>query len=270
MPAIRVEKLHKHFDKTHVLRGLDFEIKPGEGVILLGANGCGKSTLMRCLTGLTPASSGSIWINDQCIQTLPRRQVNRVRRGVGVVFQKFNLVGNLSVFQNVLYGAIGRCRWGVLGAMSPFASTEERDKAMACLERVNLADKAGQRAENLSGGQQQRVAIARMLMQEPRIVLADEPIASLDPKSGMEVMNLLWDVVDERGLTLMCTLHQLDIALDFGKRFLGMKAGRVEIDAPRSAVDKAMLNTLYQGDVRVDGATNIDIQPAAELAATGS
>lgn len=253
MTAIRVQSLHKHFDKVHVLRGLNFEVNTGEGVILLGANGCGKSTMMRCLNGLTKADEGQIHINGVCVQSASRKQLRQVRRQVGVVFQQFNLVNNLSVFQNVLFGAIGRQRWGLMGAMAPLANAEERDKAMACLERVSLADKASQRAESLSGGQQQRVAIARMLMQEAEIVLADEPIASLDPKSGREVMDLLWDVVRERGMTVICTLHQLDVALEYGERFLGMKAGTIHIDAKRDAVDKSLLTTLYQGQVRVDG-----------------
>ncbi|MCH8499457.1 MAG: phosphonate ABC transporter ATP-binding protein [Marinobacter sp.] len=266
MSAIKVEQLHKRFGDVHVLRGLSFDVQPGEGVVLLGANGCGKSTMMRCLNGLTPVSDGKVWVNDQCVQTASRREVKRIRQQVGVVFQRFNLVGNLSVFQNVLYGALGRQRWGILGAMAPLASAEERDKAMACLERVRLADKAAQRAEELSGGQQQRVAIARMLMQEPEIVLADEPIASLDPKSGREVMELLWDVVRERGLTVICTLHQLDVALEYGERFIGMKAGHIEIDAPRQAVDKALLHGLYQGQVRVDGQTVSEPQETHDLA----
>lgn len=256
MSAIKVSSLHKHYGKVHVLRGLEFEVNKGEGVVLLGANGCGKSTMMRCLNGLTSVNQGTITINDVTLQTASRRQLRAVRRQVGVVFQQFNLVNNLSVFQNVLYGAIGRQRLGLLGAMGLFATAEEREKVMACLERVSLVDKAAQRADALSGGQQQRVAIARMLMQEADIVLADEPIASLDPKSGREVMDLLWDVVKERGLTVICTLHQLDVALEYGERFLGMKAGKIEIDARREAVDKDRLNTLYQGDVRVDSQLN--------------
>lgn len=252
MSTIKVTSLHKHYGPLHVLRGIDFEVNKGEGVVLLGANGCGKSTLMRCLNGLTSVGQGQIVINDVTLGNASRRQLKAVRRQVGVVFQQFNLVNNLSVFQNVLYGAIGRQPWGLLGATVVLAKAEERDKAMACLERVNLADKALQRADALSGGQQQRVAIARMLMQEAEIVLADEPIASLDPKSGREVMDLLWDVVRERGLTVICTLHQLDVALEYGQRFLGMKAGTIEIDATRSRVDKDLLNTLYQGQVRVD------------------
>ncbi|SFB78241.1 phosphonate transport system ATP-binding protein [Marinospirillum celere] len=256
MSEIKVSGLHKSFGKVHVLRGLDFEVQKGEGVILLGANGCGKSTLMRSICGLTPTDQGEILIQDQSLQKASRRKVMAMRNKVGVVFQKFNLVGNLSVFQNVLYGALGSSRWGLLGCMGPFASQEKREKVMACLERVSLADKADRKAEELSGGQQQRVAIARMLMQEPEIVLADEPIASLDPKSGQEVMELLWDVVQEQGLTVICTLHQLDIALQYGERFIGMKAGQVDIDARKGAITKAELEGLYRGQVRVDAPEN--------------
>ena len=252
MSEIKVSGLHKSFGKVHVLRGLDFEVKKGEGVILLGANGCGKSTLMRSICGLTPTNQGEILIQGESLQKSSRRKVMTLRSKVGVVFQKFNLVSNLSVFQNVLYGALGSSRFGLLSCMAPFASQEKRERVMACLERVSLADKAHHKAEELSGGQQQRVAIARMLMQEPEIVLADEPIASLDPKSGHEVMELLWDVVQEQGLTVICTLHQLDIALQYGERFIGMKAGQVAIDARKGEVSKDELETLYHGQVRVD------------------
>lgn len=252
MPEIQVNQVHKSFGKTHVLRGLNFTIDKGEGAILLGANGCGKSTLMRSICGLTPIDQGEIFIQNQSMQKSSRRRIMQLRSHVGVVFQRFNLVGNLSVFQNVLYGTLGAHPLGLLGCMAPFTSQENRDRVMACLERVSLADKAGQKAEELSGGQQQRVAIARMLMQSPQIVLADEPIASLDPKSGREVMELLWEVVRERGLTVICTLHQLDVALEYGDRFIGMKAGQVAIDAPRDQVTREQLETLYHGQVRVD------------------
>lgn len=266
MSAIQVKELHKRFGKVHVLRGLSFDVQPGEGVILLGANGCGKSTLMRSICGLTPTDQGDILIQGQSLHSASRRDVMAMRRNVGVVFQKFNLVSNLSVFQNVLYGALGSSRFGLLSCMAPFANQEKRDRVMACLERVSLADKAHHKAEALSGGQQQRVAIARMLMQEPEIVLADEPIASLDPKSGHEVMELLWDVVKEQGLTVICTLHQLDIALQYGERFIGMKAGQVVLDAPKSSVNKEALEPLYHGQVRVDAPNTSVMQSSSQAA----
>ncbi len=254
--------LHKRFGATHVLRGINVTVNKGEGVILLGANGCGKSTLIRALCGLIRCEHGDILIDDVSMRRASRGQVMRMRSRVGVVFQRFNLVGNLSVFQNVLYGAMGRSRYGLLGCLSPLASTATRERVMTCLERVNLVDKAAQKADQLSGGQQQRVAIARMLMQEPEIVLADEPIASLDPRSGHEVMELLWEVVRERGLTVICTLHQLDVALRYGDRFLGMQAGRIAIDAPRGAVDRQTLETLYAGaasDGHLDDSRSLDV-----------
>lgn len=154
MIAIQTVGLHKHFDKIHVLRGIDFTVNKGEGVVLLGANGCGKSTLIRTICGLTQVDQGEILINDTSITRASRREVMRLRSRVGVVFQRFNLVGNLSVFQNVLYGAMGKSRLGLLSCLGPLASGEARERVMACLERVSLADKASQKAEQLSGGQQ--------------------------------------------------------------------------------------------------------------------
>lgn len=246
MSEIKVDNVHKSFGKLKVLQGIDFELKKGEGAILLGSNGCGKSTLMRSICGLTPIDSGEIFIKSQSMQKASRKSVMQMRTNVGVVFQKFNLVSNLSVFQNVLYGAMGSSKFGLLSCIASFASSENRDKAMACLERVKLADKASAKAEELSGGQQQRVAIARMLMQDPEVVLADEPIASLDPKSGKEVMELLWEVVSEKNLSVICTLHQLDIALEYGDRFIGLKEGKVMIDKDKNSVDKELLQQLYQ------------------------
>ena len=255
-----VSNLHKHFGPIHVLRGLNFALQPGQATVLLGANGCGKSTLMRCINGLEKYSEGSVRVNDVEIAKASRSELRAVRREVGVVFQKFNLVGNLSVFQNVLFGALGRHRAGLLRCTTMTAPAEERERAMECLDRVRLADKASQTAEQLSGGQQQRVAIARMLMQNPSIVLADEPIASLDPKAGREVMELLWEVVRERGMTVLCTLHQLDVATEFGERILGMKAGRIEIDDKVAKLSRAELENLYHGEVRVDAAP-VDAAP---------
>lgn len=252
MAIIKADNVHKRFGDIHVLRGLDFAVQEGQGVVLLGANGCGKSTLLRAICSLTSIDEGDILIDHESLRQASRTKIKQMRQQMGVVFQRFNLVGNLSVLQNVLFGAMGSSRWGLLSCMAPFAKDELREQAMACLERVNLEDKAGQKADELSGGQQQRVAIARMLMQNPRIVLADEPIASLDPKSGREVMELLWQVVRERGLTVICSLHQLDVALQYGDFFLGMKAGKIEIDAARNAIDRQDLEELYHGHVRVD------------------
>ncbi|MBK1735717.1 ABC transporter [Halorhodospira abdelmalekii] len=267
---ISVAGVHKHFGNIHVLRGLDFTTREGEGTVLLGANGCGKSTLMRCLIGLERVDAGTLKVAGTPIDKARGRLLRKTRSRVGMVFQRFNLVNNVSVFQNVLYGALGRHPLGLLRVAKPLAPRSERDRAMHCLARVGLADKANQRADTLSGGQQQRVAIARLLMQDPEIVLADEPIASLDPRAGREVMELLWEVVRERGMTVLCTLHQLDIALEYGDHILGMKAGTIQVDAPARELTADQLQSLYQGAVRVDGqqpVTRSEHETAAPLSA---
>lgn len=243
--AIQAVGVTKSFGDLRVLKGVDISIAAGEGVVLLGANGCGKSTFMRCLNRLERHDAGTITVDGVDVAGADARSLRALRRRVGYVFQQFNLVPNVSAFQNVMFGQMGAA--GLIGSMGPFAKAEARERAMACLERVGLADRAHHRASQMSGGQQQRVAIARMLMQDPAIVIADEPIASLDPKAGREVLDLLWDVVREKGMTVLCTLHQLDLAREYGDRIIGMKAGRVEIDGESRGFDLASLTSLYYG-----------------------
>lgn len=252
MNAIAINDVHKYYGQLHVLRGLTLDIPKGECVILLGANGCGKSTLMRCLNGLARYDCGDIHIFDERLSQLSPSQLRTLRQKVGVVFQQFNLVQNVSVFQNVLYGALGQQRFGLLTTLSCLASQALRERAMSALARVGLAHKAQANCRDLSGGQQQRVAIARTLMQDAQIIIADEPIASLDPKAGREIMDLLLEVVSERGLTVLCTLHQLELAQQYGDRIVGMKAGTVVLDSPRSTVSLNSMRELYQGETRVD------------------
>ncbi|MBS1300925.1 ATP-binding cassette domain-containing protein [Loktanella sp. SALINAS62] len=250
--AISASDLHVSYGRLDVLRGVSFDMTKGQGVVLLGANGCGKSTLMRSLNGLEKLRSGTIHIHGEQLSTARGRQLRQVRRGMGYVFQQFNLVPQLNAFQNVLLGAMGRHRMGLLSCLSLTASAQERERALHCLERVGMADRALHRPAELSGGQQQRVAIARMLMQAPRVVVADEPIASLDPKAGREVLDLLWRIVREEGLTMLCTLHHLELAQEYADRILGMKAGRIEIDAAVTDTNTPQLNALYTGMTRVD------------------
>ncbi|MGP9790238.1 phosphonate ABC transporter ATP-binding protein [Roseinatronobacter sp. NSM] len=258
--AISCRDVRVSYGPLNVLRGVSFDIPVGQGAVLLGANGCGKSTLMRSLNGLEKLQSGQIVIHGDSLTDATRRDLRKIRRAMGYVFQQFNLVPQLSAFQNVLLGAMGRHRLGILACLGLTAPQGERARAMACLERVGMADRARHRPSELSGGQQQRVAIARMLMQAPKVVIADEPIASLDPKAGREVLDLLWQIVREEGLSMLCTLHQLDLAQEYADRIIGMKAGRIEIDAAIADTDTAQMNALYSGMTRVDA------QPAGEAA----
>jgi len=256
--AITCKDVRVSYGALEVLRGVSFDIHSDQGVVLLGANGCGKSTLMRSLNGLEKLQSGQIHIHGDSLADASRRELRNIRSGMGFVFQQFNLVPQLSAFQNVLLGAMGRHKLGLLSCLGLTASSEERARAMTCLERVGMAERAQHRPSQLSGGQQQRVAIARMLMQAPKVVIADEPIASLDPKAGREVLDLLWRIVREEGLSMLCTLHQLDLAQEYADRIIGMKAGRVEIDAAIADTDAAQLNALYSGMTRVDALTEED------------
>lgn len=249
MHALNVEDLYKVYpDGTRALEGVSFTASPGEVAVVLGANGSGKSTLLRCVVGLERATSGTVRVGEVEATAVRGERLRALRRRIGMVFQRFHLVGNLSVFQNVLHGAMGESR-NPLGWWSAIAPRESRLRAMECLERVGLAEKADRRVDTLSGGQQQRVAIARMLMQRPEMVLADEPVASLDPQAGREVMDLLVEVARERGMTVICTLHHLEIAAKYADRFIGLRDGKVVLENAACDVGREELEELYRGRI---------------------
>ena len=250
--AIRVEGLSKSFGGKQVLFDLGLDVKAGEMVALIGASGSGKSTLLRHLSGLACGdrhASSSIQVLGGSVQATGSlsAEVRRLRADIGYIFQQFNLVGRLSVLGNVLIGRLGRMpRWrGSLGLFSP----EEKELAMASLERVGLAEYAHRRASTLSGGQQQRVAIARALTQEAEVILADEPIASLDPESARKVMDILADINETDGKTVVVTLHQVDYAVRYCRRVVALKSGRIHFDGSVHALGGAFLNELYDGDL---------------------
>lgn len=230
-------------DGHRAVDGVSLDVAPGDVVALVGSNGAGKSTLLRCLVRLLEPTSGTIVIDDVDVGSSGRRDLRRLRRDVGFVFQHFHLVPRLAAFHNVLHGAIGsqgaRCLWPVT------ASDEARAEAMACLDRVGLAGFASRRVDTLSGGQQQRVAIARALLQKPRMILADEPVASLDPVAGVGVMELLSDIAAERNMTVIVALHQVDFALRFTGRIVGLQQGRVVLDRKTEACVEEELASVY-------------------------
>lgn len=243
--VIEVSGLEKVFaNGTRALTGVDLSVDAGETVVLLGANGAGKSILQKSLTRLVEPTSGSVRVLGTEVTTANARELRALRRRVGVVFQRINLVRELSVLTNVVHGSLGRApsarNWFAMTARS-----EQRVEAMEALDRVGLAGVATRRAEQLSGGQQQRVAIARMLMQRPEIILADEPVAALDPRAGRSVMDLLWRIAEEEGLALVCTLHQIELARDYGHRVVALRDGAVEFDSVMSEVSAGQLRSLY-------------------------
>jgi len=242
--SVVVRGLVKEYDGGHrALDGVDLDIAPGSRVALVGRNGSGKSTLLRCLVRLCEPTAGSIRIGEREVHRADRTQLRAIRRDVGIVFQRHHLIGRVSVFRNVTLGALGRV--GAQGWSSSWMTASDRSEAMDCLDRVGLADLAARRADTLSGGQQQRVAIARMLMQRPSVVIADEPVASLDPAAGLAVMELLRDVARERELTTIVALHQLDYALRFTDRLVGLRDGRLHFDRPAVGTMIDALDHLY-------------------------
>jgi phosphonate transport system ATP-binding protein len=237
----------KTFGARKALDGVSVSVSAGEMVALIGPSGSGKSTLLRSITGLQTidAGPGQIDVFGVCVQKNGRTTgaVRAVRQKLGMIFQQFNLVGRLSLFSNVMLGALGRLPgWrGLLGAW-PRA---DRTRAMAALHRVGVADYAAQRANTLSGGQQQRGAIARALVQGAMGILADEPVASLDPVSARKVMELLVELNRRDGLGVIVTLHQVDYAIRYCDRVIALKAGKVVYDGPSTGLDTKQLIDIY-------------------------
>jgi len=241
---LEVGGLVKRFGAATVLDGVGLTVPKGEAVALIGSNGAGKSTLLRCCLRLIEPDEGSVTLLGEDLRALRPAGLRRLRRRIGFVFQKHNLVPRLSALSNVLHGAIARNGSPRLWHQA-VAHRDSREEAMACLDMVGLADLAGRRADRLSGGQSQRVAIARTLMQRPDIVMADEPAASLDPVAAEEVMALLSGLMRRQGLTLIYTSHNLRHAVDYADRVIGLRGGRIAFDAPSASQDATSLEEVY-------------------------
>ena len=245
--SIRMSGVTKRYAGTLALDEVTFSVRPGEFVALLGPSGAGKSTVFRCLTALARPEAGEVAILDAPIHALSGVGLRDARRAIGLIFQQFNLIARMSAIDNVLAGRLGHVStWRVFCRMFPEA---DRQLALACLDRVGLLERAYQRADSLSGGQQQRVAIARVLAQQSRIVLADEPVSSLDPESAGNVLMLLQRIAREAGIAVLCSLHQVELARRFADRVVGLRNGRVVFDGPAAALDAAALARIYGGPV---------------------
>lgn len=248
MTAILVHRLSKNFGSRRALDEVSFSIAPGEMVALIGASGSGKSTLLRHLSGFIAGDHGLVNIHGQCVQSDGRivRQVRSLRAQIGFIFQQFNLVGRLNVLTNVLTGQLHRIP--SYRSLVRIFTRAEREAGLRALAEVGMAERAWQRASTLSGGQQQRVAIARALVQGAKVVLADEPIASLDPESSRKVMEILTRINRDHGCAVLVSLHQVDVALRYCPRVIAMRDGRVIYDGPAGALTAEFLEELYRSD----------------------
>lgn len=239
MTQLEIIDLRKTYDnKIWALDGVSFEVKQGDFIILLGLSGSGKSTLLRCINRLIEPNSGDVRFEGKSILGLPPTQLRRYRRHIGMVFQQFNLVKNLTVLTNVLTG-----RLGYHGVVDKY-SAQELEDAHHNLSRVGLQDFAKRQVKHLSGGQQQRVAIARALMQNPSVILADEPVASLDPATADSIMQYLGEINSE-GITAICSLHFLSLARRYGNRVIALKDGLKVFEGLPAEIDNDRFKQIY-------------------------
>ena len=246
-PIVSIKNLVKTYPSgTRALDGVSVHIQRGEFVVLIGLSGSGKSTLLRCINRLVDPTSGTVFFDDVDVTAADRVAIRRVRRRIGMIFQQFNLVRRSSVFSNVLAGRLGyRSSWRTI-ASRPSAS--DVAAAFENLGRVGIAARAYSRADALSGGQQQRVGIARALMQKPELMLADEPVASLDPATSHSVMKYLEEINKMDGITVICSLHFLSLARRYGTRVIALKDGKVAFDGRPEAIDERRFKEIYGED----------------------
>ena len=232
---------------VQALKNIDLSIEDGEFIVIVGLSGAGKSTLLRALNGLVPATEGSITVDGTEVVGASAAQLRSIRSGIGMIFQTFNLVNRTSVVNNVLMGRLSSVpAWRSTLGLWPAA---DREHAMQALERVGIVDKAYVRASDLSGGQQQRVGIARALAQEPSIMLADEPVAALDPVTSRQVMGDLRRINRELGITTIVNLHFLDLAREYGRRLIGLRDGELVFDGDIADVDDATFTEIYGREI---------------------
>ena len=242
---LSIKNLHKSYGEHAVLKGIDLSIKEGEFVVILGPSGAGKSTLLRCINRLTDTTSGDIFLNGNNIAHVQGDDLVQLRRSIGMIFQHHNLSKRLTVLKNVLIGRMSRLpAWSSVLQLFPQADI---DAARECLKQVGLEEKLYARADSLSGGQQQRVGIARALAQNPQLMLADEPVASLDPQSSRTVLTYIQQSCKQRNISVLCNLHQIDYAMEFAERIIGISNGKVIFDGLPEHLTPAIIGEIYPG-----------------------
>ncbi|PZX03023.1 phosphonate transport system ATP-binding protein [Psychrobacillus insolitus] len=229
MSLVRVENLGKSYNaQTKVLKDVSFNVEAGEFVSIIGPSGAGKSTLLRCINRMVEIDEGNVVFDGQDVGSLNKKELRKMRTNIGMIFQHYNLVPRLSVIENVLHGRFGykTTLEGILGKFTE----DEKEQAFYLLKKLGIEDHAYKRCDQLSGGQQQRVGIARALIQDPKIVLCDEPIASLDPNASKVIMDYLKSITMELNITCIVNLHQVEIARDYSDRIIGLSKGGIVFD----------------------------------------
>lgn len=256
-PLVVFKNVSKRYPNGHLaLDNVSLTFRPGEFVVIVGLSGAGKSTLIRCLNRLVTPSEGNILIDGKDIVAMGDSDLRKARARIGMIFQNYNLVRRSSVLRNVLSGRLAHLpTWRTLLGLFP---REDVNLAMTCLNRVGILEKAYQRADTLSGGQQQRVAIARALAQQPVILLADEPVASLDPPTAHQVMRDLKNLSREENLLTFVNLHFVDMAMEYADRVIGLRAGKVVFDGPTTGMTEATFEEIYNRRIRPDDLRSVD------------
>ena len=239
---LEIKNLKKTFNNgTQALNGVYLDVKEGEFIALLGPSGSGKTTLLRSINGLEKIDQGTILFDNEKIIN---NSLSEVRKKTGMIFQEFNLINNLSAINNVLTGILNSET--SIKSLFYFFTKDQKIQALKALDTVGLLNKAYDRVDQLSGGQRQRVGIARAIIKKPKLLLADEPVASLDPKAANLVMSLLKKINKEFNITVVCNLHQVDLAAKYSDRIVGLLDGEIKLDKPVSNIDKISINQIYK------------------------
>lgn len=247
MPILEFKNVSKIYGgETKALTNVNFTVEEGEFVSIIGPSGAGKSTLLRCINRLVDASEGVIIFDGQDITKVKNKELRKIRTKTGMIFQHYNLVDRLSVVENVLHGTLGKK--STLHGMIGHYTEEEKEKAFEILADLGLSEQAYKRCDELSGGQKQRVGIARAIMQQPKLILCDEPIASLDPKASKVIMDHLAKINKEKKITCIVNLHQVDVAMKYSQRIIGVAAGEIVYDGPADKLDQETIHRIYQSN----------------------
>ena len=245
--VLEVRNLRAGYADREILKGISFELKADDFFAIIGPSGAGKSTLIRCVNRLVEPQSGEVIFNGKDIVKLSLSDLRVERRNIGMIFQEFNLIERLSVMDNVLTGRLGYT--GTLRSIFRMFTREEIKQALVLLDRVGLGDHIDKRADRLSGGQRQRVGIARALIQNPKLLLVDEPTSSLDPKISREVMGLIREMAREFHIPVLCNIHDVDLACDFCTHVIGLQDGIKKFEGPPTKLDKQALQEIYAMEV---------------------